>query len=448
MSFGVTPGLYFPKHVKGGKSVNRFMKIAITALAVLIVCGTAFATGSSEQEPAAAAKTTLKMVAWDVSNTVYLKPLVEAYTAKNPNVTIEFIDVPANEYQDKVSIMLSGGDDTDIISVKDIPGYSAMLTRKQIEPLSAYIKKDNWDLTQYSGITNDITLDGELYALPFRSDFWLMYYNKDIFDRAGIAYPTNDMTWQQYADLAKKISSGEGADRIYGGHHHTWRSTIQLGTVQDGKNSIISTDYTFMKPMYDMIIDLQRSKAVMEYATLKVGNIHYSGLFYNEKIAMLPMGSWFISTVISKHKTGEAKMNWGLVKYPHQPGVAAGTTAGTITSLAINTKSKNKDVAWDFVKFYCGPEGAEILAKTGNLPAIRNATVIEILSSMDGFPTDKNSVDALATKTVRLELPLHSKVGIIEQILNEEHELIMTESVTVDKGIADMSRRVKEALAQ
>ena len=56
--------------------------------------------------------------------------------------------------------------------------------------------------------------------------------------------------------------------------------------------------------------------------------------------------------------------------------------------------------------------------------------------------------EALQTSAVRLELPMHPQVGAVEQILNEEHELIMTNSVPVDEGIASMTSRVSEALAE
>lgn len=424
-------------------------KMLLLTAFVSIISLSLFANGTKEEESVQAdGKIELRMVTWDVSQTVYLEPLINAYKAINPDVSIELINVSANEYQDKLSIMLAGGDDVDIVTVKDIPGYSGMVQRKLIDPLNDYIKKDNLDLTKYSGLTDDITIDGNLYAIPFRSDFWLMYYNKDIFDAAGVPYPTNDMTWDDYAALAKKVSSGTGNDRVYGGHHHTWRSTVQLGTVQDGKHSIITDDYSFMNPMYNMIIDLQDTKSIMDYSSLKVGNMHYASLFYNNRIAMLPMGSWFISTLISKHETGEATMDWGLVKFPHQTGVAAGTTAGTITSLAINTNSEKKAAAWDFIKFYTGEAGSKVLAKTGNLPAIRDQSVLSILSSKEGYPTDDGSKEALATAKVRLELPIHPKVSIIERILNEEHELILIGENTVDEGLAEMSRRVKVELAQ
>jgi multiple sugar transport system substrate-binding protein len=124
--------------------------------------------------------------------------------------------------------------------------------------------------------------------------------------------------------------------------------------------------------------------------------------------------------------------------------VAAGTTAGTLTSLAINAKSDDKDAAWDFVKFYGGVEGAKALAATGNLPAVRTPEVLEIFASLEGVPAE--ATEALETTTVRLELPMHPKVSEIEQILNQEHSLIMTQSVSVEDGLAEATERINEVL--
>jgi multiple sugar transport system substrate-binding protein len=412
-------------------------KFLVAAMLVM-----AFVAGVSAQAPVK-----LKMILWDLSTTTYMQPIIDAYTAKHPNVSFEYINIPANDYGQKLAIMLAGGDTSDLITVKDIPMYASMVGKKQIEPLNSYIKRDKIDLAQYSGVTDQITVDNVLYALPFRSDIWILYYNKDAFDKAKVPYPTNDMTWDQYAELARKVSSGTGVDRVYGSHYHTWRSTVELPSVQDGKNSIITMDYSYMKPYYEMVLKMQKDKTVMDFSSLKVGNIHYSGLWYNEQIAMMPMGSWFIGTLISKIDDGTAHMKWGIVKYPHPAGVAAGTTAGTITSIAVNAKSANKEASWDFIKFFSGPEGAQILAKIGSLPAVRTSQVLANMKAVKGFPQDAASAEALNTVMVRLELPMHDKVAVIEQILNQEHELIMTESKSVDQGLADMSRRVKEVLA-
>jgi multiple sugar transport system substrate-binding protein len=400
----------------------------------------------AEPTDAPAEPVTITMTAWDVSTTPYWQAVVDAYEAQNPNVHVELIDIPSAEYTDKISVMLSGGDETDIITVKDIPQYSAMLTRNQVIPLESNIEKDGLDLSVYSGAAEELTYEGSIYALPFRSDIWILYYNKDLFDQAGVDYPTNDMTWEEFDQIAREMTSGSGADKVYGAHFHTWRSCVELATVQDGKNTVIATDYSFMKPMYDMVVGMQDDGIIMDYGELRAGSVHYSGVFWNEQVAMLPMGSWFIGSMIRAKNDGEADFNWDVVKYPHPEGVEPGTTAGTLTSLAINANSKNQEAAWDFVKFYSGIEGAKALAATGNLPAIRTPEVLEVFSSLEGVPA--GATEALQTATVRLELPMHPKVGAVEQILNEEHELIMTKSVTVDEGIASMTSRVSEALAE
>lgn len=441
------------------KRLSTLLALVVLLSLVLTACGGASTPAPAAPAEAPTAKPTeapvvekapdpiaLKMTVWDNSTTPYWQAIVDAYEAQNPDVKVELLDISSSEYQDKVNIMLSGGDETDIITVKDIPGYSAMLTRNQIIPLENYIDADGLDLSVYSGAAEELTFEGSIYALPFRSDIWILYYNKDLFDKAGVAYPTNDMTWEQFDSIAREMTSGSGADKVYGAHFHTWRSTVELGTVQDGKNTVIATDYSFMKPMYNMVVGMQNDGIIMDYGELKAGSVHYSGVFKNSQIAMLPMGSWFIGSLIAAKNAGEFDFNWDVAKYPHPAGVEAGTTAGTLTSLAINANSNNKDAAWDFIKFYSGTEGAKVLAATGNLPAIRNADVLKVFSALEGVPTGAS--EALQTAAVRLELPMDPKVGAVEQILNEEHDLIMTESVPVDEGIAEMTSRITEALNQ
>lgn len=430
--------------MKTKKIISVLLTLAV-ASSVFIGCGSKEDTkteGNTSGE-----KVTLKMSVWDKDKTAYLQPVIDAYKAQNENVDIELVDISSAEYQDKLSVMLSGGsDDIDIITVKDTPGYSSMVNKGQLEPLTSYIEKDKVNLNLYSGTTEQMTIDNELYSLPFRSDFWVLYYNKDLFDKAGVEYPTNDMTWKQYEELARKMTSGSGAEAVYGSHYHTWRSTVQLPAVLDGKNSIIQEDYSFLKPFYEMVLGMQKDKVVMDYGSLKTGSIHYSGVFENEQIAMLPMGSWYIGTVIASHDKGTADMNWGIVKYPHADGVEPGTTVGTITSLGINSKSSKKDAAWDFIKFFSGEEGAKVVANSGTLPAIKTDTIVDTIAGTKGFPTDANSKEALNTVKTYLEMPVDSKSALIEIILNEEHDLIMTGSVDIDAGLKEMANRVKEEL--
>ena len=401
----------------------------------------------TQEAPAANEPVTLKWAMWDFDATAYYKPLVDAYVAKNPHVTIEYVDLGSADFMTMLSTQLSGGADLDVLTIKDIPGYANLVKQNHLEPLNSYIASSGIDTSLYGGTVEQITVNNEVYALPFRSDFWLIFYNKDLFDKAGVPYPTNDMTLADYDALARKMTSGSGANKIYGNHYHTWRSAVQLFGILDGKNTIVDGTYDFLKPYYELILKQQDDGICQDYATLKTSSIHYSGVFYNNQIAMMNMGSWFIATQIQKVKEGESlATNWGLAKYPHPDGVPAGTTLGTITSLSVNANSKNKEAALDFMKFVTGPEGAAVIASTGTIPAIKNDEVIASIASMDGFPTDDASKEALKTYKTYLEMPMHEKSAEIETVLNECHDNIMTKNTTIDEAINEMNTRIAEIL--
>ncbi|MCI8981160.1 MAG: sugar ABC transporter substrate-binding protein [Hungatella sp.] len=408
-------------------------------------------TAAAEQAAPAEGDTVLKWAVWDVSSTVYYQPLIDAFQAANPGVKIEMVDLGSADYQTVLATELTGsGSDFDIATIKDVPGYTTLVNKGVLEALDDYIAKDGVDLSQYGGITDQVTVDGKLYELPFRSDFWVMFYNKDVFDNAGVDYPTNDMTFEQYDALARSVTNDTPGQEVYGAHYHTWRSAVQLFGILDGKNSIVDGNYEFLKPYYEMILAQQEDGVCQDYATLKTSSLHYSGAFAQGNVAMMNMGSWFIPTLIEKIKTGEygsEVANWGLVKYPHAEGVEPGSTLATITCLSIPTSAPHKDLAWEFVKFVCGSEGAEVVAQTGTIPAITNDAVIEAISGMEGFPGDDASAEALRTANTYLEMPVHAKSSEIETILNEGHDNIMTEGSTIDEGIAEMTDGVQAILA-
>ncbi len=409
------------------------------------------ATTAQETVTAAEGQTILKWSIWDKDLTMYYKPLIEAFEAENPDYKIEMVDLGSSDYQTVLGTQLTGsGSDFDICTIKDVPGYTTLVNKGVLEPLDGYIEKDGVDLAAFKGLTDQITVDGKLYELPFRSDFWVVYYNKDVFDAAGVAYPTNDMTFEQYDELARSLTVDTPGQEVYGAHYHTWRSAVQLFGILDGKNTILDGTYDFLKPYYDMVLAQQEDGVCQDYATLKTSNLHYSGAFSQGNVAMMNMGTWFISTMIEKVKSGEYTdcANWGIVKYPHAEGVEPGSTLATITSLSIPSSAPHKDAAWEFVKFVCGEKGAEILASTGSIPALMTDDTAGMIAGMDGFPEDEGSAEALQTANLYLEMPVSNKSSEIETALNEAHDNIMTGNSTVEEGIADMNEKISAILGQ
>ena len=408
-------------------------------------------TTAAESVEAAEGQTVLKWSIWDKDLTAYYQPLVEEFEKQNPDLKIEMVDLGSSDYQTVLGTQLTGsGSDFDIVTIKDVPGYATLVNKGVLEPLDEYIAADNVDLGAYKGLTDQIAVDGKLYELPFRSDFWVLYYNKDVFDAAGVPYPTNDMTFEDYDALARQLTVDTPGQEVYGAHYHTWRSAVQLFGILDGKNTILDGNYDFLKPYYEMALAEQEDGVCQDYATLKTSNLHYSGAFSQGNVAMMNMGTWFISTLIEKIKSGEYTdcANWGIAKYPHAEGVEPGSTLATITALSIPANAPHKDAAWKFVKFVCGEEGAKILAGTGNIPALMSDDIAGMISAMEGFPADESNTKALQTANLYLEMPVSSKSSEIEIVLNEAHDNIMTGNSTIDEGIADMNEKVGAILAQ
>lgn len=86
------------------------------------------------------------------------------------------------------------------------------------------------------------------------------------------------------------------------------------------------------------------------------------------------------------------------------------------------------------------------MAETGNFPALMNDEVAGIISSLDGFPTDEASKEALSVSNLYLEVPYAEKVSEVNDVLDTYHKSIMNREVSIDDGIASMNEEVGKIL--
>lgn len=410
--------------------------------------GTATTATTGQEAAAAEDVTTLKWAIWDINSVFYYKPLAEEFEKRNPGIKIEMVDLGSagtGDYTTNLAIELSGsGTDFDLATIQSVPQYATLVNKGVLAGLDQYIAGDNWDLEQYSGLTEQLTVDGALYELPFRSDFWVLFYNPDLFEQQGVEPPTNDMTWEEYDALARAVADPTPGNEIYGAHYHTWRSCVQCPATLDGEHTVLDGNYDFFVPFYQMVVAQMEDGISRNYAELKTSSLHHSDAFAQGNTAMYYMGSWQIQNFINKIKTGEYTdiPNWRLAKIPHAPGVPAGDTIGTVTGISIVEHSQKKDLAWEFVKFMAGPEGAEIIAETGSFPSVMTDEVVAKIAAMEGFPQDEQSKDAMKTGKLYLEMPISPYTTDIETILNEQHDAIMTGAESIEQGVGLMNEQV------
>jgi len=419
--------------------------IALAATASLGLTACAGAAGPAEPQ-AQEGKTRLTVSVWNYKGSPEFKALFDGYEAANPNVDIEPVDILADDYPQKVTTMLAGGDTTDVLTMKNVIDYSRYANNGQLQEINSVV--DALDKDNLAGL-DAFDLNGKYFAAPYRQDFWLLYYNKDLFKAAGLEEPKN-ITWDQYAELAKKLT-GTAADgkKVYGTYQHTWRSVIQAIAAAQSHGDLIGGDYSFFKDQYNTALDLQKSGATLDFGTAKSQKASYGTMFDTGQAAMMPMGTWYISAIVAAKQAGKTNVNWGLAPMPQKKSGGDVTTFGSPTAFAVNKNAAHSEEAKKFIAWAAGAEGAKAIAKTGVVPALKNDAVTEAYFKLDGLPTDELSKKAFTPDETALEMPVSDKSAAIDKILNQEHDLVMVGERSVADGIAEMGKRVKsEVLGQ
>ena len=414
------------------KSLLTFCLLA--ALLSLVIVPSAQA-----QEPI-----TLKFACWDYELNGYDMTLIAEFEKANPDIKVEVYDMPASEYPDKMLIILAGGEDIDVFYAKDPTMYGGLVLRKQIMPLDELIARDGVDLSGYGGNLENVKVDYTIYGLPYRGDFWILFYNKDLFDRFGIPYPTNEMTWTEFQETAKALTSGEGASKTYGTYIHTWASTYFVFGLQKHMGDLVEGPYSMLEDGLNLAYQIQMvDKSAADYATNRAMGAHYRGLFEQGNIGMLYMGTWYMQALLHDKAQDLHDVNWGIVRLPQWEGIEH-ATIGNVTPVVINSKTKHKEAAWKLVKFLSGTKGASILAENMIVPGYLDDSVFEKFAEVEGFPSE--NMEALVTETVYMEWPPHALSGLLGKMVEEEIVLAMTGNKSIEQAIADMEARREEII--
>ncbi|MEU8381226.1 sugar ABC transporter substrate-binding protein [Streptosporangium sp. NPDC048865] len=420
-----------PARIRTRRHVAKAAGTTVIALA-LAACG-----GSGE--PAEGGPTTLTVTVWNLAKTPEFTALFQAFEKANPGVKVKPVDILADDYPEKVTTMLAGGDRTDVITMKNVTDYSRYSSRGQL--LDVTDLATSADASKLAGL-EAFDIGNTYYALPYRQDFWLLYYNKTLLDKAGIKL-TGAMTWDDYAKYAQRLTRDEGGKKVYGAYHHTWRSVIQAISAAQTGGDQLGGDYTFFTDQYTMALGLQKSGAVMDYGTASAQQADYRNMFGTGATAMMPMGTWYVSGILEAKKKGESKVDWALAPMPQRADSGEVVTFGSPTGFAVNKRSRSADLAKKFVQFAAGRAGAEAIAQVGVVPALRDPAITEAYFKLEGMPSDELSKKAFEPGKVVLEMPVSDKSSDVDTILNEEHQLIMVGEKPVADGTRSMSERVK-----
>lgn len=445
--------------------MKRSILTGVTALAaatlVLTACssggdgGTEATTSASGGETTAAETeaeaepVTLTLAGWSLATTPEFQVLADGFTAEHPNVTIEVKDYDAANYETQITADLAAGAAPDLYTLKQLMTFPTFQEGGQLVDVSDVAAELSSDI---SGLDN-YEVDGVTYAVPYRQDAWYLYYNIDLFEAAGVDIPDGSWTWEDYQSAAEKLTTGlatAGKTDAKGTYQHSWQSTVQgfANAQGQGDGAFLEGDWEYMVPFYESAIDMQAAGSQAEFGAITTNSLTYQGQFGTQKAAMMPMGSWFVATLLAQKASGDAEeFNWGFAPAPQVTSetVEKPVTFGSTTAIGINPKiDEDKLAAAKEFLTYIGSEEASVeLAKIGIMPAYTTQPVADAMFAIEGMPTDDLSKFTFSTHDIGLEVPLGSDSPALNTILKDAHSAIMTGSISPADGIAQAIDRAK-----
>lgn len=178
----------------------------------LVLVALSAGCGKAPPKPAPVPATaTIRLLEWGVDPVV--ESIISAYMEQYPNDRVERRSLEAEDDLTTIRSKVENGE-VDIVPIMDA---ETMVQQKLVLPLTPYVKADRYDLAPYGPGLDQLRRNGELYELPLRLVPQVLVYNRDLFKaRAGISEPPAQWTWEQFRDLAGRLTYGDGDQRVWG----------------------------------------------------------------------------------------------------------------------------------------------------------------------------------------------------------------------------------------
>jgi multiple sugar transport system substrate-binding protein len=359
------------------------VSLLLIAAMVMVTCGPTAAPAAQPTEPqaaqptAAAEKVTLLWGFWgSPEEKASHERVAQAYMQEHPNVQFEYMFAPWDDYFTKLKTVWAGGDATaipDVLFLWPTPSYAA---KGVLENLQPYIEKSGYNLDDYwPYLLDSARYDGAVYGLPRDIEAHALYYNKKLFDEAGVAYPTDEWTWDDLLAAAEKLTKQDASGRVTqyalgmeGGKWPIWvgqAGGIVLDDLVNPSKCTLDTPEAMkgLQFFYDL---MDKGYAIRSATMSQQGGD--AGVFETGQVAMIIQNSSRVPTF-----NANADLDYDVAAVPIPQGGQRWDMNGG-AAWVMSAGADNKEAAWDFLQWLQSPGGGEtIYTKNGEIfPALRS----------------------------------------------------------------------------
>ncbi|HAL61222.1 MAG TPA: sugar ABC transporter substrate-binding protein [Chloroflexi bacterium] len=300
---------------------------------------------------------------------VELDEMIQIFEEEHPGIEVKVELAPFGEYFTKLQTLIAGGTAPDVfeLNYENFVSFAAKGVLLDLGPLAQ--ADEEFDPTVfYPRAYNAFNLNGIQFGLPETFSTVVLYYNKDLFDDAGVAYPTADWTWADAVAAAEELTDAdEGVWGLYSPIQfwEFYKKAAQNGCSFFNEDK---TEATINEPKcveaLQTMIDFVTKYHVMP-SDAEMGGISDGDMFKAGKIAMDVTGIWMFAAF------EDAPFEWDIQV---EPGMAQKATHFFSNAVSVFAATKHPQEAWEWVRFFTtSPEMAQIRVKSAwELPTLDN----------------------------------------------------------------------------
>ena len=328
-----------------------------------------------------------------------LTTIVDAFEKANPNITVKVNTTDYANYFTKLQTDLAAGTQADVFDV-DTGSYANLQADGVLAPLSGV------DASKYrTSLLDTYKTDGKQYGLPTSFSNVVLFYNKALFDKAGVSYPTDSWTWADEKAAAKKLTDkaagvwGDFQPITYNEFSKVIQQTGGSFLSDNGKKSAFNDEAGQRATAWLA----GKSGVTMPTAAAGANTPDFdSGLFKAGKLAMWHTGIWMFSSL------GTLPFGWDVAVEPGDTQKASATFSNAVV---VSNDSKNKDAAQKFADYLASSKTTvDVRLKSGwELPTVADDSLLKPYLTA-GAPANRQAVfDSLKKVAVAPNLGANSQ---------------------------------------
>jgi multiple sugar transport system substrate-binding protein len=411
--------------------------------------------------------------AW--TNADNMKPLLEAFNTEYAGKYEMVYEKLADARTMTINTALASGAPIDVMTQS-----SSLDLRQRSDSgiylgLKKYLDRDGLDYATLFGDSIEETQNfgGEYYSFPYCNNINMVFFNKKMFDEAGVPYPDPNWTWNDFRETAKKLTKGSGANKVYGamvdvGHPDGdmyWAAIAQqkLGSFYYYNSDFRSTrfDAPEMKEslqfFYDMVMVDKTCVPLDEYTALRFHDdiVAMNGL-YSGQYAMWAAPVYGCLYLNASYGEIPAGTDIGTTNFPRPVGSAGPITPTYTSTASIPANAKNPDASWVALR-YITIDHAELFAGPKAMhPGYQFKTVEEANTFNDIIFRNHPGLDYdMAMKVMPLSRTLISRDNTVIQgqakindLIRADISLVFGGEMSVDAALRDLKAKGDQYIAE